>query len=211
MEARMEQLAQANLAANSRLTTLTDEVKELQGRLKSSTADLDAFKTNIAEFKNSMELIDDKLAMLNHPTSTSKIEVVNKEASPTDTHSADQDAYMQAFGMFSTNNYSGAIDAFELFIKTFPESDNVANALYWLGECHYAQHNYNEAMEVFSKVITTFPSGNKVPDAMLMTGYTLLSMSEPAKAKESLQSLMEKYPNSQAAAKARERLARLSK
>ncbi|GAB7026958.1 tol-pal system protein YbgF [Geotalea toluenoxydans] len=210
MEARVEQLAQANVSANTRLATLATEVKELQSRLNASAADIDAMKPGIAELKASLESIHEKVAELNNPK-VSKIEVVNREPSAAEGNSAHQDAYVKAFGLFSANNYNAAIDAFEAFMKAYPDSEYVGNAMYWVGECYYTQHNYNEALESFSKVISTFPDGNKVPDAMLKVGYTLISMNEPAKAKESLQALVDKFPKSQAAAKAREKLVRLSK
>lgn len=212
MEARIEQLAQANVAANARLTTLTDEVKELQGQLKSASSDLEVIKPNVAGFKVSVETLQEQMAALNNPpTPTPKIEVVNRDAAPVDNDSAHQDTYMKAFGLFSANNYNAAIDAFEAFIQAYPQSEYVGNALYWVGECYYTQHDYNQALDAFSKVITTFPDGNKAPDAMLKIGYTLISINEVAKARESLQSLVDKYPKTQAAAKAREKLARLSK
>ncbi|WP_054692287.1 hypothetical protein [Geotalea toluenoxydans] len=78
MEARVEQLAQANVSANTRLATLATEVKELQSRLNASAADIDAMKPGIAELKASLESIHEKVAELNNPK-VSKIEVVNRE------------------------------------------------------------------------------------------------------------------------------------
>ena len=47
-----------------------------------------------------------------------------------------------------------------------------------------------------------------MPDSLLKIGYSDISMNEPGKAKAILLSLIDKYPNSQAAVKARERLNR---
>jgi TolA-binding protein len=55
-------------------------------------------------------------------------------------------------------------------------------------------------------VAEKYPTGKKVPDSMLKTGYTLFAMKEPEKARAVLESLIEKYPDSTAAAKASERL-----
>jgi TolA-binding protein len=43
---------------------------------------------------------------------------------------------------------------------------------------------------------------------MLKIGYSYISMNDPARAKAELQTLIDKYPNSPAAVKARERLNR---
>jgi len=208
MEARLEQLAQANVATNAHLTDLTNDIRTLQIQLSATSADVDALKPSYKEFKASIELIYQKLAPP-PPAETAKIEVVNKEAAPSDNDSAPQDAYIKAFGLFSANNYSGAIEAFEAFVKSYPDSEYAGNAVYWVGECYYTQHNYSKALESFSKVVVDYPKGNKVPDAMLKIGYSLISMNEPLKARAELQSLVGKYPKSPAAAKARERLGRL--
>ena len=64
-----------------------------------------------------------------------------------------------------------------------------------------------KALESFRTVIAKYPYGKKVPDAMLKTGYTLSAMKETEKARSAFQSLIEKFPDSPAAAKAREKLA----
>jgi tol-pal system protein YbgF len=230
IEARLEQLAQANVAANARMTELSTENTELRKQIKGVSADMEALRPSYNEFKASFEVIYQKLAEINRLQAASqtvgtsqggvaaaspsgenvaKIEVVNKEAAPADKESAPQDAYMHAFGFFSANNYAGAIEAFRAFVKNYPASEYAGNALYWMGECYYTQKDYAKAMESFSSVVSNYPKGNKVPDAMLKIGYSLISMNEIAKAKAALQSLVEKYPKSQASVKARERLGRL--
>ena len=209
MDVRLEQLAQVNVAVNGRVTALTNEVQELQKQVKATAAELDALKPGYNELKSSVELIFQKIAPLTPVAATPKIEVVNTEAGTSDKDSAHQDAYMKAFGLFSANNYVGAIEAFEAFAKAYPDSEFAGNAVYWLGECYYTQHSYSQALESFTKVVDSYPKGIKVPDAMLKIGFSLVSMKEPEKAKAALQSLIEKYPKSPAAAKARERLGRL--
>ncbi len=212
-DARMEQLIQGNAAVNARLTELANEMKELRNQVKANSADLEGLKPAIREMKNTREAAivkkeaDKKEAEL--PTGTvSHIEVVNKEPSPADRESGTQNAYVKAFGLFSSNNYPGAVEAFEAFIKAYPKSEYAGNAQYWIGECHYSQRNFSSALDAFNKVLANYPKGNKVPDAMLKIGYTYINMNEPARAKSALQALIDKYPDSQAAVKARERLSR---
>jgi tol-pal system protein YbgF len=210
MDARLEQLAQGNVAANARITDLANEISDLQRRVKAASADIEAMKPSHDEFKASIDSIRQKLAALTPPAaSTPKIELVNREAAPSDRDAVIQDSYMKAFGLFSANRYGEAIEAFEAFVTAHPTSEYAGNAMYWVGECYYSQHNYSRALESFSKMVATYPKGNKVPDAMLKIGYSFVSMNEPEKARAALQSLLIKYPKSQAAAKARERLGRL--
>ncbi|KAF0218673.1 MAG: tetratricopeptide domain-containing [Geobacteraceae bacterium] len=208
MEARLEQLVQGNVAANARLTELSGDLKEVQNQVRNHAASIEELKPGYIELKSSLEAIAQKTADP-PPLLTPKIEVVNREAPAADKDAAPQDAYMKAFGLFSANNYVQAVEAFESFIRTYPDSEYAGNAQYWIGECHYTQRNYPQALDAFDKVIANYPKGKKVPDAMLKFGYTLIGMNEQAKAKVTLQSLIEKYPKSHAAVKAREKLGRL--
>ena len=207
-DTRLEQLVQGNAAANARLAELANEMKELRKQVRANSADLEELKPAFKEMKNTVESIPPKKNVEQITDSVSRIEVVNKDPSPGDKDGGAQNAYMKAFGLYSANNYSGAVEAFEAFIKSYPKSEYAGNAQYWIGECYYSQHNYPRALDAFNKLLATYPKGNKVPDAMLKIGYTYINLNDPAKTKNSLQSLVDKYPNSQAAIKARERLNR---
>ena len=208
MDARLEQLVQGNAAVNAQLAELAGAVKEVRNQGNANSADLEELKPAFKGIKDSLE----SAAPINGREAASgtvpRIEVVNRDASPGDRDAGTQNAYMKAFGQFSSNDYPGAVEAFEAFIKSYPDSEYAGNAQYWIGECYYAQRSYSQALDAFNKVVTNYPKGKKVPDAMLKIGYSLLNMNEPAKAKSALQALLDKYPGSQAAVKARERLDR---
>ena len=208
MEARMEQLIQANAGSTSRLAELSNTVKELQDQVKTNSAGMEEVKLGLQALKSSVEGVSPRGEGRGTLPVPSKIVVVNKGAAPGDSDSTEQDAYMKAFGLFGSNNYSGAIDAFDAFIRTHPDSEYAGNAQYWIGECYYTQRDYARALEAFNKVIERYPKGQKVPDALLKVGFSLISLNEPEKARAALETLVEKYPKTPAAAKARERLSR---
>ena len=207
MEARLEQLIQGNAGTNARLAEMTAELKELQNQVKANSADLAELKPGYQELKSSIGA-SQKVEGKTPQTAAAKIVVVNKGNVPSDRESVEQDAYMKAFGLFSSNDYNGAIEAFEAFIATYPASEYAGNARYWIGECHYTRGDYKKALEAFNKTIEGYPKGKKVSDAMLKVGFSLISLNQPEKARAALEALVEKYPKSQAATKARERLGR---
>ncbi len=207
-DARLEKLVQGNVAINARLVELAKEMNDLQNQVKSNSADLGELKPAFSKTRDTVEALSAKKETDVNTTDVPRIEVVNKDTPPGDKGSRAQNAYIKAFGLFSANNYPAAIEAFGVFIKTYPDNEYAGNAAYWIGECHYTQHNYPKAITAFNKVLTGYPKGSKVPDAMLKIGYSRISMNEPVKARAMLQSLIDKYPNSQAAVKARERLNR---
>ncbi len=207
-DARLEQFIQGNAAVNARLAELTGEVLELRKQVKADSAAIEELKPALREMKSSLETAQAKKDTDIPAGAVSRIEVVNKDPAPGDKESGAQTAYVKAFGLFSSNDYPAAVEAFEAFIKKHPGSEYAGNAQYWIGECHYSQRDFSRALEAFNKVLAKYPKGNKVPDAMLKIGYSYINLNDPTKAKSALQALIDKYPNSQAAVRARDRLSR---
>jgi tol-pal system protein YbgF len=228
-EARIEQLGQGNLAINTRLSEIGTELQTHQNILKSTTADLEALKSKLQELSHSQGNLGrtvDTLATRLPAVETAKpepppqVEPAPSEASPPERQSPPreasppappvppQEAYQQAFALYSSGRLAEAGTAFQAYLQRYPGSDYAANAQYWLGECYYSQKEFRQALAAFTKVVTDSPHGRKAPDALLKIAYSQVSLGEKATAKKTLQSLVEKFPSSEAAAKARERLRR---
>ena len=99
-----------------------------------------------------------------------------------------------------------AARAFKTLVERYPAHELADNALYWLGEVEYAQKNYKQALDVFRKVVDVYPSGNKVPDALLKMAFCQQELGDKAKAKATLENLVNRFPWSGPAKKAKERL-----
>jgi tol-pal system protein YbgF len=121
----------------------------------------------------------------------------------------EQAAYTQAFDALKTANYAGAISGFTSFLSAYPSSPLAENAQYWLGEAHYAKGEYENAANAFRVVGERWPSSRKAPDALLKLGYAQIEMKRPADARVTLGDVTRKYPDSDAAKLAAERLQRL--
>jgi len=206
MEARIEQLVQANAANTARVSELSALVGDLRGEVAKNVADIDGLKPAVRDIKASLESAPRRAE--ESSSSPSRIVLVNRDVAPGDGQSLEQDAYMKAYGLFSANNYPAAIEAFHAFIKDHPASEYAGNAQYWIGECYYTRRDYGRALAAFAKVVEKYPKGNKAPDALLKIAFSQISLNEPGKARATLESVVEKYPRSPAAAKARERLSR---
>jgi tol-pal system protein YbgF len=208
LESRLESLAIGSNITNQRLSTLTNEVKDLQDQRKKDAATLRELRDSIMNIRALTDELLVKKASSQTYYAPQKIELINKEetGSPQQNNDVRSEAYMKAFGLYSTDKYEEAIESFTAFIKAYPDSEFAANAQYWIGECYYTRSNLPKALESFTKVFTDYPRGNKVPDAMLKTGYTLFAMKQPEKATAMLESLITKYPDSPAAIKAKEKL-----
>lgn len=122
---------------------------------------------------------------------------------------APDELYDTAYLDVTQGNYTLAIQGFEEYLATFPDSDQADNAQYWIGECYYLQRDYFKAIEEFGKVLDLYPHGDKVPAAMVKLGMSYLEVRDRASAKKIFRQVVELYPHTDEAALARDQLSML--
>jgi tol-pal system protein YbgF len=205
-EAKVEHLIQSGKKHEMRMNELSGQFQTRDEQAKATNSQIAQLQETIKELRTAQEELKARLAQLSQQASTPKIEVVNQESTPKGKDTGPPAEYVKAFGLYSANHFADAITAFETFMKNNLHSDYAANALYWIGECHYSLSDLPKAKEIFFKVAGNYPNSSKAPDALLKLGYTLAAMKEKDKAHAIFESLIKSYPSSQAATKARERL-----
>jgi tol-pal system protein YbgF len=205
-EAKIEHLIQSGKKAEVRINELSGQIQTRDEQAKATTSQIKLFQETIRELRTAQDELKARLTLLAQQITPPKIEVVNQESTPKGKDAGPPAEYVKAFGLYSANNFAGAVTAFEAFLKSSPQSDYAANALYWIGECYYSLSELPKAKDTFFKVAGNYPNSPKAPDAMLKLGYTLAAMKEKDKAQAIFESLIKSYPSSPAATKARERL-----
>ena len=115
------------------------------------------------------------------------------------------ETYLQAFSDYASGRYPQCIEGFQTFLQYFPGNEYAANAQYWLGECYYSQQRYSLAVIEFKKVVDEYPQGAKTPDALWKMALAFEQLGQEDQSREALDLLMERYKDSSAAKKARER------
>lgn len=206
-EAKIEFLIQASKKAEQRHNELAGLQQVQDERLQAVSGDIKLLKDENRDLRFSRDELAVRVARLAQQSQIPKVEIVNQPSPVKATReSGPPPEYLRAFGLYSANNFPAAIEAFESFFKDNQQSDYAANALYWIGECHYTLSDLPKAKEAFLKVTESYPKSSKVPDALLKLGYTLAALKEKEKATGIFERIITSYPSSPAAIKARERL-----
>lgn len=205
-EAKVEHLIQSARKSDQRANELAGQVQSLDDQVRLAATQVKRTEDTMRELRKSQDELKARFILLSQQIPTPKIEVVNQESPAKGRDAGPPADYVKAFGLYSANNFHEAITAFETFMKNSPTSEYAANALYWIGECHYSLSDLPKAKEIFFRVAGNYPNSPKAPDALLKLGYTLAAMKEKDKAHAIFESLIRSYPSSPAAAKARERL-----
>lgn len=117
--------------------------------------------------------------------------------------------YRAAFEMLMQRRYGDASKAFQDFLAKYQGSAFSDNAQYWLAEASYVTRDFDSALVEFRKVIQDYPQSSKVPDAMLKTSFIQYEKQQWPEARETLETLINNYPNSTASRLASKRLERM--
>lgn len=119
---------------------------------------------------------------------------------------SEKELYGVAKQALDKGEFEVAREQFLQFLKRFPQSKNADNAQFWIGEIYFREKWYEKAIMEYQKVIETYPDGNKVPSALLKQGLAFFSLDEKANAKLILKEMIRKYPASNEAKIAKEKL-----
>jgi tol-pal system protein YbgF len=102
-----------------------------------------------------------------------------------------------------------AIQEFSDYIKFYPNTDLAGNAYFYLAEIQYKQGNFQQAVQNYDLVLQNFPSGSKAASAQLKKGFALIELGKQDDGVRELRHLIQRYPHSNEALQARERLRKL--
>ena len=114
--------------------------------------------------------------------------------------------YEEAWRFLERKEYRAAIPRFKDFLKKHSNSDYADNAQYWIGECYYALKEFDQAILEFDAVRRKYPKGRKVPAALLKQGFAFAELGDKVDARLILQELVDRYPQSEEALKAKQKL-----
>lgn len=103
-------------------------------------------------------------------------------------------------------DFNAGRELMEAFLKRYPEHDLAVNAAYWIGETYYAEKNYEQAILQFEEIIQKYGDHPKVASAMLKQALAFESTGDQATARLLLQRVIERYPLSDEAGKAKQKL-----
>ena len=114
--------------------------------------------------------------------------------------------YLKGLDLFKTGEIIAAREQFTRFLDQNPTHDLAANALYWIGETYYSEKNFESAILSYQDVIKKYPGKEKVVAAMLKQAMAFSEIKDANFSKHVLEKLVEMYPKSDEAKKARELL-----
>jgi tol-pal system protein YbgF len=111
--------------------------------------------------------------------------------------------YESAMRDRSGGNLDLAKQGFEEYLKWFADTELAPNAQFYIGTIHYDKNEFEPAIKAFDTVLERYPENSKTADAMYMKGMALLKSSQRTAAGAEFLSVIQKYPTSEVATRAR--------
>ena len=201
---------------NDDLRKLNGQFEEIEFASKKQRADVEAL---VAEVGSQLAVLtelsnrnNERLARVERYLNLEKAEQPGskiKAAGPVKKELTEDEIYNRAKQAFDQGNSEAARKGFEDLIKRFPKSDNADNAQFWIGEIYYREKWYEKAILEYQKVIENYPKGNKLPASLLKQGFAFLKLGDKANSRLILQELVRKYPKTNEAKIAAEKIKEL--
>lgn len=200
VDTRAETQARQLIDLSSQIESLKQDIARLRGQIEVLTNELENAARRQRDFYVDL---DARVRKLETPPPAP---VAEKPKGPT---LEEQKAYENGLNLVKAANYKGAVEAFAAFMKTYPASTLAPSAQYWIGNSLFALRDYKGAIAAQQLVVDTWPDDPKAPDAMLNISSAQTDLKDLKGARVTLDGLIRKYPQSDAAATARQRLAKL--
>ena len=124
---------------------------------------------------------------------------------------SEQATYDAGMAALRGGSYDKAIASFREVVTNYPNGDLASNAQFWIGESYYTKGDLESAVTAYRKVLADWPDSRKAPDAMVKLGFSLSDLKRTSEARTTLEEVVRKYPGTNAAQLAADRLKRLGR
>jgi len=198
------------IVSNQSLMQMTQRVDGLQEEMRTLRGRIEELQNENAVLKKQQRDLYADLDKRLTEAAASASAAASAPAAPAP-EADEQVLYNRALEQLRARNYAAAVDGFRALAASHPTGQMADNTQYWLGEAYYVTAEFDQAAAAFQRVLTGWPSSRKAPDAMLKLGYTQIEQNKLAAARATLQQVAAKYPDSDAAKLASDRLAKLPK
>lgn len=211
MNARLEKIER--VISNQTLLEMAQHLDEVQNDLRQMRGKIEELENQVQQLKKQKAAPPPPPpAAVAPPPAPTPAVAAGPGAAPAASKPADgevtvdQTVYSQAFDALKAGSYSTATIGFKDFVASYPNSPLVANAQYWLGQSYFMSSDYTQAAGAFRQLLERWPDDRRAPDAMLRLSDALRELKKGAESRALLVQVTQKYPGTDAAKQAAERL-----
>jgi tol-pal system protein YbgF len=215
----MKNLVEQNTdAANKVSAVITDLQNSINKQQQDRAAQVDQISGQIQALNDTMDEIKVRLAKLSkqfEDMQSAQQSLAAQQAQAQQQQQAMAQApppdvlYNNALRDYNGGNNDLATQEFNDYLKFYPNTDLAGNAYFYLAEIQFKAGDFKKAIENCNLVLQNFPSGNKAAAAQLKKGFALIELGQQDEGVQELKHVIQRYPRTQEATQAREKLRKL--
>jgi tol-pal system protein YbgF len=180
------------------------KVDQLSGQIQALNDTMDELKVRLAKVSKQLEDMQSTQQSLAAQQQAAQAQAqAQAQAPPPDV------LYANALRDYNGGKNDLASQEFSDYIKFYPNTDLAGNAYFYMAELQFRAGNYQQAVTNYDQVLQNFPSGNKAAAAQLKKGFALIELGKKDDGVQELRHLIQRYPRTNEATQARERLRKL--
>lgn len=198
--------SEGDAATRRSLLELSNQIEQLRGELARLRGQNEQLAREVAELQRAQKDVQAGVDARLRQVEPLKVELDGQSFTAQPAEKTQFDAAMDTL---RRSEFAAASTAYTAFLRQYPASGYTPSALYWLGNAQYAARAYKDSAESHRRLVSDFPNHPRTPEAMLAMANSQVELKDTKGARRTLDDLVKKYPQSEAAAAAKERLARL--
>jgi len=215
-QAHQQQAQQVNdlrQEVQGRLDTINNGQFELANQLEEMRAEVARLRGQIEILLNEIESLKARQRDFYIDLDNRVRQLETKAQAPAPAQTSDAGAagvsgnYEAALGFLKEGRAAEALAELDAYINKNPDSGNLPEAYFWAGTAALQTKNIAAANKYFNTVLGRWPKSAVAPDAMLGLANGQLAINDRRNARQTLQSLIDRYPSSNAAKTAKQHLA----
>lgn len=196
LERQLQTSSQSQLQMLNENERLRGEVSRLRGELEEANR---AVTTGKKQQREQLGVLEQRLKQI-EPV-TLDVDGVKHSVSP-----AEAEAFEKLQNHLRSGDFKATAAAAAAFEAAHPTSSLLANALFMRGTALYALKDYKPSIAARFEFLKKYPSHPSAPQAMLNLAASQAETGNPNTSRATLENLVKTYPDSAAAAEAKERL-----
>lgn len=223
LETRIDQLEktnirieEANKQQNSSMLDLLSQIELLNQELRKLRGQAEELVHNLQDAKNRQKDfyvdLDTRVRHFEAAEATAQAVAVQKATEvrvADDSSAVENSAYDVIYAQYKAGNYEKVIAGAKDFQKQFQDSKRLPGVYFLMGDAYFAQNDFKKSIASYQVIVSKYEASANVSDAWLNIAACQQQLKDNAAAKKTLKLLMTKYPDSNAAKKAKNRLSAL--
>jgi tol-pal system protein YbgF len=198
---RTDALARNQADLQAALDALRVEIQGTGGRFEDLTRQNHAMRDELSLVRDDLGL---RLSALETRVGNLEQSAAARPAQPAASPASSYDRGLEMIQ--KRGEFAQGRDLLDDFLRNNPQHPMAVNAMYWIGEAYYGEKKFENAILQFQDVIQKYGEHPKVAAALLKQGLAFHALGDLGNARTILQRVIDTFPLSEEAKKARERL-----